>query len=296
MQVIKPIEFQPSQLVSSNAVEAYSTWSSATTYAKDAYVDYGTYIYISLVNSNLNNQPDISPTHWTFIGPDNTHAMFDAEVGTQTTSTSPLTVNVTPGGSFNTLAIINVEAGEARLKVRETPGGTIIYDVTKSLYTVDIIDWYMYFFADLSLMSDFVFSGIPPYSTSNYELTLSGLSTVKIGHVACGIVYELGNVEYGATTGIKDFSVKQTDDFGVATFVKRGFSKRFEGNLFVLNSNVSPTVNLLSELRATPAVWIPVPDSTDFSSLLFYGYYKEFNMEIRYPSYTMCSIQLEGLI
>ena len=59
MKVIKPITFDPlTMLLSSTAVEAYAAWSSATTYAKDAIVDYGTHYYISLVNSNTKNIPD----------------------------------------------------------------------------------------------------------------------------------------------------------------------------------------------------------------------------------------------
>lgn len=39
-------------------------WSPTTTYSIGQRAKYGTRNYTSLTNSNLNNQPDISPTHW----------------------------------------------------------------------------------------------------------------------------------------------------------------------------------------------------------------------------------------
>jgi hypothetical protein len=108
MKLIAPTTFvAATHLVSSNATEPYATWASGTTYAKDAFVDYGTHIYQSLVNSNTGNQPDTSPTQWVLVGPDNTHAMFDDQISTATNSTSPLTV-VLATGLANSMAMFGL--------------------------------------------------------------------------------------------------------------------------------------------------------------------------------------------
>ncbi len=41
-----------------------TAWSSSTTYASGVAVTYSGFAYISLAGSNLNNEPDTSPTWW----------------------------------------------------------------------------------------------------------------------------------------------------------------------------------------------------------------------------------------
>lgn len=296
MKVIKPVIFSPSQLVSSTAVEVNPAYSPTTTYAKDALVDYGTYIYMSLQNSNLNKQPDTSPTFWQKIGPDNTHAMFDNQVSTQTTSNSPLTVTVAPGTVINSLAFLDLQGNSLQVTVRNGAGGPIVYDTgIIPLDNTVLLDWYMYFFEPFDPKTEVVLTDIPVYLNSRVTMTLSGTSSVKIGSFIYGNVYSLGGTEYGVSSGIKDYSVKQTDDFGNTTFVQRSFSKRLEAQVFMENSRLNFNQRLLSSLRATPCVWIG-SESGQYSLLTVFGYYRDFNIDIAYPNHSLCRLEIEGLI
>jgi hypothetical protein len=49
-------------------------------------------------------------------------------------------------------------------------------------------------------------------------------------------------------------------------------------------------------LRAKPCVWIAADDPLLQEPLIVYGFYKDFSTDIAYPSYSMCSISIEGLI
>lgn len=296
MKLIKPVEFQVSQLISSNTVETHPAWNSATTYAKDDFVDYGIHIYQSLVNSNLNKQPDISPTDWILVGPDNKHAMFDNQVSTQTTSTSPLIVTVAPGVPTNSLAFLSLENATS-LVIGITDGdGPTIYSRTIDLDDTPMIDWYMYFFEPYQLKSEVVLTDVPPYASSRITMTLSGSGNLKIGNFVYGTVYEIGGTQYGVTSGIRDFSVKQTDDFGNTTFVQRAYSKRMEAELFIQNNQLNAITKLLTSVRAIPCVWVGSEDTQYNNTLVQFGYYRDFNIAINYPSHSMCSLQIEGLI
>lgn len=295
MRLLKPIEFQVSQLISTNAVETYPAWSAATTYAKDAYVDYGTHIYQSLVNSNLNKQPNISPTDWILVGPDNTHAMFDNQVSTQTSSTTPLIVTVAPGKVVNSLAFLNLEGSSLNVVMTDGAGGPTVYSSTTNLDDTIILDWYMYFFEEYNPRTEVILTGIPSYTNGRITMTLTGTSPVKIGNFIYGTIYELGKTQYGASAGILDYSVKQTDDFGNTTFVQRAYSKRMEASIFMDNSDIAFNQRLLASVRATPVVWIGSTEST-YSPLVVFGFYKEFNIDIQYPTSSMCSLTIEGLI
>ena len=202
MKVIKPVAFDAAtHLVSSTAVETYSAWAAGTTYAKDAFVDYGTHIYQSLVNSNTGNQPDTSPTQWVLIGPDNTHAMFDGQTSTATTSTSPLTVVLTTGLA-NSLAVLGLVGTQLVVQVRDGAGGPLVYDRTISLDGTFIYDWYQYFFEPNVQVGEVVLTDLPPYLNARLTATLTGTGTIQIGTLTWGTQYNLGDAEYGASLGI----------------------------------------------------------------------------------------------
>lgn len=297
MQILKPVTFQVSQLISSNAIETYPAWSSATTYAKDAFVDYGTHIYQSLVNSNLNKQPDTNPTDWILVGPDNTHAMFDNQVSTQTSSSTPLNVTVAPGVVVNSLALLNIEGGSnLSVVMKDGASGPTVYSQDINLDATEILDWYMYFFEPYDFKSEVVITDIPAYSNGYFSISLSGSGSVKLGHFVYGTSYTLGGTQYGASSGIRDYSVKDTDQYGNTTFVERAYSKRMEASVFMDNADLNFNMKLLSSIRAIPCVWIGSTDNRYNNALIMFGFYKDFSITINYPTYSLCSVSVEGLI
>jgi hypothetical protein len=297
MQVIKPIIFLDSQLISTTAVEAYATYSAGTTYAINTFVVYLNKIYQSLQASNTGHTPDTSPTFWQYISVGNKIAMFDSEVSTQTTATTSLTTVVAPAVITNSLAYLELQGTQLQVEVRDGAGGTIVYNKTIALDSTIILDWYMYFFEPYNPKTEVILSDVPPYLNARITTTLTGASgsTVKIGSMIYGTVYQLGTTQYGVSSGIRDYSVKQTDDFGNTTFLQRAFSRRMEGNVFMNNTALAFNQRLLTSLRAVPAVWIGSTED-NFSPLTVFGYYRDFNIDISYPTFSLCRIEIEGLI
>jgi hypothetical protein len=294
MRVIKPVTFNAgTHLVSSTAVESAAAWAVGTTYAKDAVVDFGTFYWISLVNSNTGNQPDTSPTQWALVGPDNTHAMFDEQVSTATASTSPLTVVLTPG-SVNALALLGLVGDQVVVTVTDGAGGPTVYTKTVSLDGTLIADWYQYFYEPYVQISEVVLTDLVPISTARLTIALTGTGTIKIGNSSFGTQYAIGDAEYGAGLGIIDYSKKETDEFGITTFVRRDFSKRLSARLMLENAQINRVSRLLSDLRATPAVWI-LADDTQYQAGTVYGFFRDFQVEIAYPVQSFVSLEIEGL-
>lgn len=298
MKIIKPIIFESSQLVSTTATNAEADWSSATTYALGDIRTYGTNRYESLQASNTNNQPDISPTWWLDLGANNQYAMFDQFVSTDTTATTSLTAVYAPGSLFDSLALINVDAAVITVTIRDGISGPIVYESTAGLSGAESYSWSDYFFNDpLLKRTQIIFSDIPPYLNAHItiELTNSTGTAVNIGHCIAGDLATLGTTQYGATAGIIDYSVKETDDFGNTSFVKRAFSKRLNTQFHLKNSELNRVQNYIYSIRATPAVWIASDDPTFEETLIVYGFYRDFSTEIAYPTHSMCSIEVEGL-
>lgn len=295
MKLVKPIPYSGSQLVSTTATESVATWLVGTTYAIGAKVQYIDKIYESLVGSNVGNQPNTSPTQWLDLGADNRRAMFDALVNSQTTATTSFTTVVKPLVAFNSLAYLNIVGATLDITIRDGLAGPITYTRSIPLDDTLIVDWYMYFFEPFDLKTDVILTDIPVYNTSHITTVITGVGTVAIGAMIYGTQYSLGNTQYGATIGIKDYSVKTTDAFGNTSFVQRAYSKRMDADVMLNNSNLNFVHRLLSDIRAIPVVWIG-SDAEDFKPLVMFGYYRDFNISIPYPTYSMCNISIEGLI
>jgi hypothetical protein len=296
MKVIAPTTFvAATHLVSSTATETYAAYNAGTTYAKDAFVDYGTHIYQSLVNSNTGNQPDISPTFWVLVGPDNTHAMFDDQISTATVSATPLTV-VLATGLCNALALFGLVGSQVQVSITDGAGGPSIYSRTVSLDGTFIYDWYQYFFEPYLQIEELVLTDLPPYPNARMTVTLSDPSTVQVGQLVWGTQYELGDAEHGASVGIIDYSRKDTDEFGTTTFVERNFSKRMTARLMLDTAQIARVQQVLARVRSKPSVWVGVPGDELFRPLTVYGFYRDFSIDIAYPTKSYCSLEIEGLV
>ena len=295
MQVIKPVTYAESQLISTTATETLATWLVGTTYALGDKRQYGVRLYESLVASNLGFQPDTNPTKWLDYAPDNKHAMFDNQVNTQTTRATPLTVVTKPGIAFNSIAYLNISGSSLNVKIQDGIGGTEVYNKTVPLDDTIILDWYMYFFEPFNLKTEVVLTNVPSYINGVITTTLTGTTTVLIGSLVYGTNYNLGATQYGASIGIKDYSVKNTDAFGNTTFVQRAFSKRLDASVIMNTTALSFNYKLLASIRAIPAVWIG-SDASSLQPLVIFGYYRDFSIAIQYPTYVLCNLSIEGLI
>jgi hypothetical protein len=296
MKVIKSTSVTPAMILASNAVEAYAAWSAATTYSKDQIVDYGEGYYISLVNTNLNNIPSApNSTFWAYVSPDNKHAMFDGQVSTATTSTSPLAVTIAPG-IVNSLAMIDLVGSSVTVTMTDGAGPTV-YTRTVGLDGSIVFDWYTYFFEPFVQLAEVVLTDLPPYSGGQITMTLTSGGNVAIGELLVGTVYELGEegMEQGASIGIIDYSRKDTDDStGLTTFVRRAYSKRMSGQFLINNGQMNAVQRILADIRAVPSVYIG-SEAADYSPLIVYGFYRDFSIDIAYPTKSWCRIEVEGL-
>lgn len=298
MKTIRPITFQESQLISTTATNAEADWSSTTTYSIGQIVSYLGKRWESLQNTNLNKTPTTNPTWWLDLGADNKHAMFDSVVATSTTATTSFTVVLAPGQTFDSLALINIDAAVVSVTITDGDGGPVVYETTAGLSSETITDWYGYFFYDpLLKRTQIIFYNIPPYPNARVtiEFETSTGETISVSTVVYGTLFDIGMTQYGASSGIVDYSIKETDEFGNATFVPRAYSKRLNAQILVPNNQLNRVQSLLYSLRATPAVWIASDDPTFEEALIVLGWYRDFSTEISYPAHSLLSIELESL-
>ena len=299
MKLIRPVTVTNSILTYSNVPETdYTAWSGATAYTQGVRcILVSTHKIYECLVANTNFSPDVNLTgatpKWLEIGSTNKWKMFDAGWGSQTSIATPLTFVLAPVAIVNSLALLNVSA--TSISVNVTVAGSSVYSNTINMVGGEqVIDWYSYFFELITYKSDLVLTDIPPYSNSAITVSIiNASSTAKCGNCVVGTYYDLGDTQYGATAGILDYSVKTTDSFGNTTVVQRTYAKRMTSNLMINNNIVDDVVNLLSAYRSTPLVWVGA--ESNYTSLIVYGFYKDFDVNIAYPDYSSCSLTIEGL-
>lgn len=277
--------------------EATASWNSGTTYAEGDTVRSGKNLYTSLQDSNLNKTPSSQPTWWILKGPDNTRAAFDEQISTVSTRTGSISYILKPGAAFDALAMIDVETIFAEVAIHDPVAG-LVYTGVSGLSGEEVYDWYQYFFSDpLLKRTQVVLDELPQYPSAVVSVKLTGAidEIVSIALLIFGSVEDVGGTQYGATAGIVDYSVKTTDEFGVVTFVKRNFSKRLSAQVFAENFKLNRIQRSLSDIRATPVVWIGADDPRFEEALIFYGFYKEWSIDIAYPNHSLISLEIEGL-
>lgn len=103
---------------------------------------------------------------------------------------------------------------------------------------------------------------------------------------------DLGTTETTPKVGIVDYSRRVTDDFGVTTVVKRGFSRTLQARFSLPFTQVDAVQRQLADLRATPATWVA---DDRFAWLNFEGFYKDFSVDLSVPPTSFCTLTIEGL-
>lgn len=270
-------------------------WSSATTYGIASgttnTVIYNHVRYASLQASNIGHQPDISPTFWSVIGATNAYSMFDTQVGTQTVGTVGGSVKVwVEYDSLSSLNLINVNADSVAISIYSS--NLLVYstviDFTGGSSGIPITDYSL--------------TGLPVAANTYAIITASSATTAPaIGNLVVGNKYYIGSTETSPTIGIVDYSIKTVDAFGNPTLTKRGYAKRMNTKQLLDDNSVDITARLMAQVRATPCVWnanttIPNPNSNNKTSLIVYGYYKDWEIECAYTTKSYLTVTIEGLI
>lgn len=297
MKIITPTPIGDAQFVSSTVPETdYPEWAAATAYAKGDRVIRASlhHCYERLAAGTTATAPESDPTNWLDLGATNRWAQFDTKASTVTSATESMTTTIAPG-LVNALALIGLQGSTVQVTMTDPTDG-LVYDKTVSLYDpLGVTDWYAYFFDDIRSKSIALFLDLPSYSAAQVAVTVSGGAgtTVAVGACLPGRLRAFAPaVAYGASVGIQDYSRKETDQWGNWSVVKRAFAKRARWSFLLANSDVDVLQAQLAALRATPAVYI---GGGNFDSTTIYGFFKDFDVVIQYPTMSECQIEIEGL-
>lgn len=259
-------------------------------------------IYQSLSSGNQGNYPPLDVLEavpkWVDIGATNRWKCFDNSVGTLTENADSITYTIVPGTVFDSIAFLGLVGQSVQIKLTDATDG-VVYDETVNLLdmiptgTAADMDWYAYFFSDIRQTAEVARPGISLYLNTTVEITITYTGgTAKAGGIILGTQMTLGETLYSPQVGIRDYSIKGTDDYGNPQIVERAYANKGTFDLIIPKASIAYIRNVLASYRATLLLWI---GADDHEETIIYGFFKEFNMVIAYPDFAECSIEVEGI-
>jgi len=296
MKFITPTPVTNSVFVSSTRAENdHAAYNVATTYAEGNRVISTTThrIYESVQSANTGNSlTDIA--WWVDIGPTNRWAMFDAVIGTVTAQATPLTV-VLDTGIITSVVLLDIAATSVTISMTDGPGGATVYNETYAIEDSQVVlDWFDYFFSEIIPATTLIVNDLPPYSGARLTVSLAAPTTAECGTLVIGKLVDLGQTLAKPSITIQDYSRKETDTFGVTSVLERAYAKKIAARFWFDSSKVDFVARKLAAVRATPVVWLG-DDSNIYESLVAYGFYRDWGVDITYPNFSEASITIEGL-
>lgn len=297
MIIIQPVPVTAAMLTASNVPETDAPLWTAGTYTLGQQRIYNHRVYEVIIASTT-ARPDVGaaaiPPSWLDLGATNRFKMFDQIISTQTVYAAEIDVDITPAAIINSAAFFGLSGNSITLTMTDPTDG-VVYTETRSLQdNTIIIDWYTYFFEEISFLPDMVFLGLPAYGSATLTAYVDGgAGDAKVGEVVIGKQRTLGVSNFGTSVSIIDYSVKATDDFGNTIITPRAYSKRADYDVTVETAFVAAVQKALADIRTTPTVFIGDENRPE---TVVYGFYKQFNIVLSTPSISDCSIEVEGLV
>jgi len=289
--IVPPVDITDAMLDYTDVGETeHPAWAVGTPYGLNDRVIRSHKVWQSLQASNVGHVPETSTDWWALVGPSNAWALFDRSNSTQTKKPTSMTYRLKPVQAVTALALLNVDGcNSARVKVSH-PSYGLIKGTTYGLASEPIdTGWWAWTFGERVAPTELVIQDLPPLPGCTIEVVLAGTTDLAVGVLLVGAVKSVGEgVLQGMKLGIKDYSRKETDDFGETVLVRRGFANTTSFTVPIRTPQLPAARALLSSLRATPCLWIT-------PAAVVYGFYQDFEILLAYTSVAECSITVEGL-
>lgn len=294
--LVEPYTVDDSVFISSNVPESsYAAWNSASNYVVgDRVYLASTHKVYQSKTSNTNKNPSTSTDDWIVVGATNRWAAFDGSVSSQTTNPNSIVYELQFARPATWVQALNLtNANSMRVEVIDS-GSVTIYDKTINLRPLpSTVGWWQWFFGQRYFKNEVSFDDLPVNPDTKIRITITGGSQLGVGVLIFGQpqYFTLG-VQMGAGVGIQDYSRKERNEFGDIVVVPRAFAKRANFNMLANASEVDVIMRVFSRIRATPCLWV---GSERYEATTIYGFWKNFDILIDYPEYSVLQLELEGL-
>ncbi|HAK62684.1 MAG TPA: hypothetical protein DCO82_05510 [Alphaproteobacteria bacterium] len=250
-------------------------------------------VYESLVGSNTGNAPARSPNHWVRVDSTNRWRMHDDSLGTQTANPDSIVNSYKPGRIADAVVLMNINAATVQATVTSASDGLVSDETFICVGPPSESSFYAWGFEPIARVTDMLIRDLPPYADATIALTLSDPGgTVLCGNCVIGKMRPVGLTQYGISSSIRDYSVKEESPFGPFTVKEGPYSRILEMTGYI-TSSASPSIfNLLAEYRATP---VAIIGSSIYGQTIAFGFFASHKTIVQYLTRSLVQIEFEGL-
>ena len=307
MKAFIPIEITDARLVSSTITEpdtAEPEWSPLTTYVEGntvSVIDTDSHlVYEALANvtANLNKPPATSPTFWIEKSNTNKFRMFDRYKGTPSRAASPCTIVLRPGKRIDAL-MIRLSATTIEMTVTNGIDGPVAFTLDGYLQNRKAASFNEFFFSPFHYQKVVTTFSIPPVEDPVVTITLTDPSGfIDIEHLAIGQSVFLGAAQKNNPIVDSDnYSEITWDDFGYATLTPAQSIPTLDVEVACPKNRVDIVRQFKSDANAKAVVWSALDDfDHDYTeSLVIYGVYRSFPINVDDPNFPVIKLSLKGI-
>lgn len=224
---------QIESFTSTNLTDTFNDWSPSTTYSfesgtptNSSVARYGTYYYRSVINSNINNNPEeFERVKWTKYGVSNKYAMLD--LSSQSKSIyigGNLTVTFLQN-RMDTLGIGNYEASTVTVEILADNGISILWTyTTHNVGNIGVTNWWTYIYSPYGYEVDRATKIDLPTKGKYVRVTFN--KSTESDRTSCGYLVGGESIDMGKTLSdvsfsFNSFALKETDEWGALIINKR---------------------------------------------------------------------------
>lgn len=288
-----------SELQYSNVPLTTAIWAAGTDYAIGNQVVVGTGgtdIYEALAASTGVNPTTDTTGKWLKTGKVNRWRMFDGFMSTGTSYLEQISVVVRPyaavdciwlfglAGYIVTVIVIDDAEGEVYRKQTYIRGTTPTESSWwAARHTLPVAD-------DMLILSD-----LPLTATCSISIQIANTTglNAECGMCLVGRKKQLGLAQWGARSGIADYSVKDRDAFGNPVITERSYADRADYPIMMLDQDEYQAKRDLAAVRAIPCVYV---GSELKKTTIVYGYFKNFDFVLPGFGRSEWNLEVEGFV
>lgn len=280
-------------------------WSAGTTYSAGQKVRHNHKTYSSLASGNAGNNPETSSSgteaKWMPVGATMPWRMLDDYVESQTVGAEgkPLTFSV-PFNRATAFGLLNVEGATCTVRVEDDEEGVYYEETVDLVKDISGFSLFEYNYSLIQTVDTVVRVDLPMPITGTLHVSLDPGgegSVAKVGHVVVGRGIDIGATLYGASVGRTDYSVKETNDFGQTTLIRRSSAGYVKCELYHHPNRADFIAKTLDDLRSRPVLWmLNNPLKTNHSSLVVYGWIEDWKTVFEGPNEQELSLEIQGMI
>lgn len=296
MFVIKPVSFALSSI--SELENDAPVWTAGATYNTADEVIRNGNIFVSTQDGNSGNDPDLenqdlTGARWLLRSRTNIRKFYDGGLTTATVGTTPLVIEVIPGQTFDSIALLNLKGTQTTVEVITGGTPTTIGTVTSDVEPVS--DWWQWLNTIFAPnRSRVIFTDISGLGGSTVRLTIEG-TTPQIGELVIGRVAKIGDTRLDAATKMRrrTFTSINTNDFGETTVTKRAIARDVTYSIVTTRDGFNTKAQFLDSIDGEKVVTYAV--ETGWEQFTNYGFITDWELPADVPNHFLFEITVQGV-